>query len=569
LVSVSTIPAFLGSVGITGVVAAVALVSILVFIHEFGHFIFAKLFGVRVLVFSIGFGRRMFGFKHGGTDYRVCLLPIGGFVQMEGADPFMDGGEVGAWESPGNFLKKPVWQRLIIVSAGPIFNLMLPVVVFTGLYMGGEPQQTSAVGTVVAGTPGLEAGVTPGDRIVEVGGQPVAFWGELYDTFGSDARDGAVELVLERDGARRSVSIPVPEGAEYTKDGGLSPLELGLDFAHPDAVIGVSDPDSPAAVAGLESFDRVLSVDGAEVVNYHEILWALEAAGESAVVRYGRVVDGEPVEGEVTVKTDGSWEPPRLPFEDPIGNAWGVAPSYIFVGQILEDSPAQVANILRGDRIAGINGEGIIAWREVIERVADTWGDETPDDAVPVSLTLVRGGRVLDVKLTPEIIRDTDVFGRYRRRARIGIGAGGSVVGGPEEKRFYSFSEALPKAAGETLALSRFVVEQVGKLLTGEAAPSKTLGGPLQIFRDAKAAAEDGIYTWARMMGILSISLGIINFLPVPVLDGGQFLFYLIEGIRGRPVSLVIRERAQQIGVLFLVALMLTVLVFDVNRALQ
>ena len=568
MVSVSTIPAFLGSLSITGVVAAVALVSILVFIHEFGHFIFAKLFGVRVLVFSIGFGRRLFGFKHGGTDYRVCLLPIGGFVQMEGADPFMDGGEVGAWESPGNFLKKPVWQRLIIVSAGPVFNLMLPVVVFTGLYMSGEPQQTSSVGTVVAGTPAMDAGVAPGDRIVMVDGQPVAFWGELYDRLGAAAADGTVELVLERDGAQRTVSLPVPEGAKFTDEGALSPLALGLDYVHPDAVIGVSDPDSPAGTAGLQTFDRILSIDGTAIDHFHGILWALEDAGGSAVVRYGRVVDGEPIEGEVTLTT-AAWTSPRMPFEDALANPWGIEPSYVFVGEILEDSPAQTANMLRGDRIAGINGVGIVAWGEVIDRVAETWENDATDSAQAVSLTLVRAGRVLDVKLTPEIIRDTDVFGRYRRRARIGIGAAGSVVGGPEEKRFYSFTDALPKAAGETLALSRFVVEQVGKLLTGEAAPSKTLGGPLQIFRDAKAAAEDGIYTWARMMGILSISLGIINFLPVPVLDGGQFLFYLIEGIRGRPVSLVIRERAQQIGVLFLVALMLTVLVFDVNRALQ
>ena len=114
--------------------------------------------------------------------------------------------------------------------------------------------------------------------------------------------------------------------------------------------------------------------------------------------------------------------------------------------------------------------------------------------------------------------------------------------------------------------LVKLTLGQVGKLVTGKAAPSKTLGGPVQIFRDAGRAAEEGIFTWARLMALLSISLGIINFLPVPVLDGGQFLFFALEGIRGRPVPLRFRERAQQVGVLALVALMLTVLVFDLNR---
>ena len=544
-----------------------ALISILVFVHELGHFLFAKLFGVRVLVFSIGFGRRLFGVTRGGTDYRVCLLPVGGFVQMEGADPFMDGGELGDWDSPGNFLRKPVWQRLLIVSAGPLFNLLLPVLVFTALYMGGEPQPISQIGVVAASGPAREAGLLPGDRIVEVEGQPVAFWSELYDGLGEAAADGVVDLVIERDGGRRAVGLPVPEGVEAGEDGSLSPLYFGMDDSLPEAVIGVADPRSPAGVAGLRTFDRILSVGGREVGSYPEVLRALEDAGPRAELRYGRVVDGEPVEGLVTIAADPAWTPPELPFEDLLANPWGLAPAYIFVGELLEDSPAQAANILRGDRIAGIDGQPVVAWREVIERIGETWDGE--DRARPVSLTLVRGGRVLDVQLTPEVIRDTDIFGRYRRRARVGIGSGGGVVDPPMAERYYRFGEALPQAAGETLGLSRFVVEQVGKLLTGEAAPSKTLGGPLQIFRDAKAAAEEGLYRWARMMGILSISLGIINFLPVPVLDGGQFLFYLIEGIRGRPVSLAVRERAQQIGVLFLVALMLTVFAFDINRALQ
>ena len=121
-------------------------------------------------------------------------------------------------------------------------------------------------------------------------------------------------------------------------------------------------------------------------------------------------------------------------------------------------------------------------------------------------------------------------------------------------------------AYADTKMMVALTVGQIGKLLSGKAAPSKSLGGPVQIFRDAGAAAKQGAHTWWRLMAVLSISLAIVNFLPVPVLDGGQFLFFLVEGIRGRPVSLMFRERAQQVGVLFLVALMMMVLVFDIGR---
>jgi regulator of sigma E protease len=133
-------------------------------------------------------------------------------------------------------------------------------------------------------------------------------------------------------------------------------------------------------------------------------------------------------------------------------------------------------------------------------------------------------------------------------------------------RRYYAFPDAITRATKESVALGGFIFEHLGRLFTGEAAFEKSVGGPVEMVRQAAIAAEEGIFHWARLMGGLSISLGIINFLPVPVLDGGQFLFYLLEGIRGRPLSLALRERAQQVGVLMIVLLMLTVLVTDIHR---
>ena len=149
-------------IGIKGL-GAVALVGILIFIHESGHFLFAKACGVGVRVFSLGFGRRLFGIVHNGTDYRVSLIPAGGYVMMEGADPFQDGGDgsVDA-DSETAFMNKPVWQRLIIVAAGPVFNLILPVLVFGGLYMYGQPEIGTWVGYVQPDSPAYEAGLRDG-----------------------------------------------------------------------------------------------------------------------------------------------------------------------------------------------------------------------------------------------------------------------------------------------------------------------------------------------------------------------------------------------------------------------
>ena len=158
-----------------------ALVGILVFIHESGHFIFAKIFGVGVKVFSLGFGRRLFGVEWGGTDYRVSLIPAGGYVMMEGADPFQDGGDGDSDpDSPTSFMNKPVWQRLIIVAAGPAFNLLLPVVVFTALFMVGEPGAAPVLGQVDLYSSAQEAGLQVGDRVTHINGEEIAKIGRAH-----------------------------------------------------------------------------------------------------------------------------------------------------------------------------------------------------------------------------------------------------------------------------------------------------------------------------------------------------------------------------------------------------
>ena len=536
--------------------ASIALVGILIFVHEFGHFIVAKTFGVGVKVFSVGFGRRLFGFEHNGTDYRVCLLPIGGYVLMEGADPFADDDQVREeLESPTSLLRAPIWQRLLIVSAGPVFNLVLPVVVLTALFMAGQPSPASVIGTVEYDSPAFAVGLEPGDSIVKVNGQPVELWSDLYTQMAESSAQLAMELEVLRGDVLRSVTF-APRG----EDVAWMPGALGMYDSWSNSMVGVSDPSSPAGKAGIESFETVFSVDGVETDTYAEVLEALGEGGEHSL----EVFSAKGKSRVVTLSSDPAWVPLQAPFQDPLANSWGLYPAMLFVKAVAPDSAAEEGGVLAGDRLVGIDSRGLASWGEVLQRISSKQDDS--ETAKPASVLLERNGRVVALELVPRLTKTTNMLGHYEVRAVIGIERGGDLASGPMGRRYYSFVPAVGMAWQQTTLIVKFTIGQLGKLVTGRAAPSKTIGGPVEIFRQAGHAARDGVFAWARLMAALSVSLGIINFLPVPVLDGGQFLFFAVEGIRGRPVPLRFRERAQQIGVLMLVALLLTVLVFDINR---
>jgi regulator of sigma E protease len=556
--------------------SAVVLIATLVFIHELGHFIVAKLCGVHVRIFSLGFGRRIVGFEMGGTDYRISLLPFGGYVMMAGADPFGYGDEDDDLldDPETSFMRRPVWQRLLVMMAGPGFNLALPIVVFTALFMAGEPQPSAVIGDVTLDAPAGEAGMLPGDRIVSVAGQEVTTWSAMSEQI-SLLELGEQELVVEREGTQLPLSIVLTEETGS---------RLGISHQRIDSIVGVDDSDSPAGAAGLQTGDRIISVGEEPVGDWIALTAALRGVQTASTVNVSYTRAGEPFSAALA---QSDWTPQDNGTLDLNTERWGLAAGTLFVGEVGETaqnsgdelfagcspgpapppSPALRSGIEPGDRFFRLDGEPVESWSDVLGAVRGTMvgaGDEAT--AQPIQVELIRDGDLLSLEITPKVIRDTDMAGRYYYRPILGTSRGGGYVDGPTTRQYYPFSLAISRATEETIFISGLIIEQLGKLITNEAAVEKSLGGPVEIMVQASQAAEKGLFTWARLMAMLSISLGIINLVPVPVLDGGQILFFLVEAIRGRPVSHVIRERAQQIGVLFIVMLMLMVLVFDIRR---
>jgi len=536
---------------IKSMIAGLVLVSVLVVIHELGHFLVARWFGVGTPVFSVGMGPRIWGFRWLDTDFRISLLPMGGYVLMSGADPFGEE-DASAWVDPElDFMKKPVWQRLLIMLAGPVMNLALPWVVFTGVLMAGQPQLDPYIGRVIPGTAAEEAGLRPGDRVVEVQGEAVDIWGDVVASL-TDATV-PVRLGVVRHGERLDVTLP--SGVlELDPDGVARVKTLGISHFPHAARVGVSDRSSAAWAAGVRPADGITEVDGEPVDTLGELLAALSAGGTHTLdVR--RVGADDKVQSlELSITGDGS--------------DWGFESLETYVGYVDDGSAADEAGVKVGDKMVSIDGVPLEAWGDVIDLVGRTTADIRSDDDEPRPLTLeiVRNGEPVSLTFAPRVTRQL-IRGEPTYRPVMGViqfqdayATGGTLV------KYFGPGEALSRAADEYFLIFRASIRMLGNLVTGNTRVNETLGGPVAIFHAAGLAADQGWFAFAKMMGTISFSLGILNLLPVPVLDGGQIMFYLIEGLRGRPLPLVLRERILMIGVLAIAALMLYLTVGEVGK---
>ena len=239
--------------------AVVALLGVLILVHELGHFVFAKLFDVRVMRFSIGFGPRLFGFTRGETEYRLSLVPLGGYVRLLGEDPSE---AVSPIDRQRSLSDKPLWQRYAIVVAGPAFNLLLPLLIYFLHYTGQRTLLPPIIGSVLPNLPAAEAGLMPGDRVETVDGKQIRYWEDLErviaDSLGHTLRFG---IRRGSDAEERDVTpVQIERSGTLQRKETVGWIGVSPRFHLPE--IGVLDPNSPAAQAGLKTFDFVTSING-------------------------------------------------------------------------------------------------------------------------------------------------------------------------------------------------------------------------------------------------------------------------------------------------------------------
>lgn len=441
--------------------AFIFTIALLVAIHEFGHFWVARKLGVKVLRFSIGFGKPLFQFKakQDNTEFVVAGIPLGGYVKMLDERE----GEVPAEELHRAFNRKSVYSRFAIVFAGPFINFVFAVFAFWFMYVLGVQGVKPIMGKMEQDTIAWEAGLRYGDTIISVDGNETPTLNSVY------------EQLLEAFIERKSVSVKLSDQRD---------LNFRLDSIDNDA-----EPSELQKIIGLKL---------------------------------------------------------QMPKEN------------VILSEVTSGSAAAKAGIQAGDQILAINDEAIDHWQDLVRAVIHRPGQL-------VQIEILRQGQSQTLPVTIGFAEQGgQTIGRIGVRPE-------SVTPLPESMyamHQYGFFEAIPKGIEKTWDLSVLTLKMLGRIVLGEAS-IKNISGPITIAEVAGHSAQMGIESFLRFLAIVSLSLGVINLLPIPMLDGGHLLFYLIEMVKGSPVSDAMQEFGLKIGVALLVMLMSIALYNDFTRLLN
>lgn len=444
----------------------VVAIGILVAIHELGHFWLARKTGVKVLRFSIGFGKVLWRRQKSpsDTEFTICAMPLGGYVKMVDERE----GEVAAADLPYAFNRQPLWVRTVIVAAGPLFNLVLAILLLWAVFVVGETGFKPILGAVEPQTLAGEAGFIEGDEILSIGDNPTPTWTVAMDELMSQAVDGQRDIVVQVKSRDDSLQM------------------------------------------------RVLQVEAADIESPEQFYQHLGLK---------------------------PWSPAIKPI----------------VGQLIADGAAVQAGLQSGDLIVSADGQSIEEWQQWVEYVR-----ARPD--VTIQLQVLRQQETLNLQLTPraEIGGDGQTVGK--------IGAGVEVPKDQLDSISVEYRlaplPALREACSKTWFYSINTLKMIGKMFAGSASV-KNLSGPISIAEYAGRSAEMGASAFLKFLALVSISLGVLNLLPVPVLDGGHLLFYLVEAIKGSPLSERVQMLFQQMGMVLLGLLMVLAVFLDLNRLLQ
>ncbi len=509
----------------------VLLLGVLIFIHELGHFAVAKWLNVKVEKFSIGFGPSLFTRTIGETEYVVAALPLGGFVKMLGEVP----GETLPPDEVGRaFNLRPVWQRIAIALAGPIMNLVLPVFLIAAILMAGVPTLTSRMGGVLPGSAAERAGLREGDRVVAAAGEPLWRWEDLETKLRAPGAP-ALSLQIERDGETQAIELvreAEDEGAFGTS---------GLSWHAPVARVGVSDPASPAAQAGIRTGDRIVSLNGEPVANFHALERLLPTLAAPLEVELVRPLDGETETVRTTLR--------ELPGPQASPASLGLLPVGVRIAAVEPASPAKRAGLESGDVVLSVNG-GLATSSEQVKNLI--WGS----GGVPLELHVLRDKRELRLSATPTERQIPVESGGTELHWGIGVSLGPSDEGAEYRDDVVSNPlVALGRGAQRTGDILAMIVGGIAQLVTGNVGMN-SLSGPIGIGEIAADAYQTSWAQFVWLMAVISVNLAILNLLPIPVLDGGQIVLAAAEGIKGSPLPARARDVAQTVGLSLILLLM-------------
>jgi len=536
----------------------------LIFVHELGHFLFAKLFDVKVLKFSLGFGPRAVGFRRGETEYCVAWVPLGGYVKMLGEDP---SDQIRPEDQGRAFNQKPLWQRYIVVLAGPTFNLLFPIIIYFAFYAGQTHLPPAVVGRVIIGRPAGEAGLRPGDRIVSIGGERVYYWDSMKELIAEHAGE-SLRFTIERNSQQFDRFI-TPRQQTITNRLNMTEREgqIGISPFFNLALIGVAGPETAAHRAGLKTGDLVTSVNGHGIDRWDQLERLLQRnRGQSLNISFLRLDNAMgPVDLQVLR--------PMVTVVDPEARTAGAKTIYetgmrsaeFYLREVELGSPAAKIGMKAGDRIVTFNGKQVTHW-DLIQHALTTRSKDRKLETVLHRVSWVspdgkqhKGSFKLSKRTYVDdyhVEQDRYVFGAHNHR----IWKSADPI--PIRGRFtYSITRAVEQT-GEIVGMMAIVVVQIFR----GSIPRDTIGGPLMLAYTARAAAEKGWDQFLWMLALISINLGILNLLPIPILDGGHILFFTIEVAKRKPLSLRAREIASYVGLVLILSLLIFAFRNDIVR---